>query len=53
MAPKVGRKTQEVTTNDEPHGWESREFLRKKLVGKEISFKSEYKIQMGMDLMRR
>ena len=48
MAPKVGRKLPDgTTTNDEPHGWDSREFLRKKLVGKEIQFRMEYKIQMG------
>ena len=51
IAPKVGRKTPEGSTPDEPHGWESREFLRNKLVGKEVLFKTEYKIQMGMTLM--
>ncbi|XP_054160483.1 staphylococcal nuclease domain-containing protein 1-like [Oppia nitens] len=48
MAPKVGRKLPDGTTSiEEPYGWESREYLRKKLVGKEVLFKSEYKIQMG------
>ncbi|CAG2167551.1 unnamed protein product, partial [Oppiella nova] len=48
IAPKVGRKLPDgSTTSDESHGWESREFLRTKLVGKEIQFRTEYKISMG------
>ncbi|CAG2123381.1 unnamed protein product, partial [Medioppia subpectinata] len=48
IAPKVGRKLPDGNfSNDEPHGWESREYLRKKLVGKEIQFRTEYKISMG------
>lgn len=34
-------------TNDEAFAWEAREFLRKKLVGKEISFRIDYKIPIG------
>lgn len=48
MAPKLSRKLQDGQfTTDETYAWEAREFLRKKLVGKEIQFKFEYKIQMG------
>jgi staphylococcal nuclease domain-containing protein 1 len=47
-APKISRKTIDGQfTQDEPFGWEAREFLRKKLVGKEVQFKMEYKIPMG------
>lgn len=31
-------------TKDEPFAWETREFLRKKLVGKEVVFTVEYKV---------
>lgn len=31
-------------TKDEPFAWEAREFLRKKLVGKEVVFTIEYKV---------
>lgn len=31
-------------SKDEPYAWEAREFLRKKLVGKEITFTIEYKV---------
>lgn len=31
-------------TKDEPFAWEAREFLRKKLVGKEVVFTVEYKV---------
>lgn len=31
-------------TKDEPFAWEAREYLRKKLVGKEVSFTVEYKV---------
>ncbi|CAG2173795.1 unnamed protein product [Oppiella nova] len=48
IAPKVGRKLADgSTTSDESHGWESREFLRTKLMGKEIQFRTEYTIAMG------
>lgn len=32
-----------VENRDEPYAWESREYLRKKIVGKEVSFTIEYK----------
>jgi hypothetical protein len=49
IAPKVGRKLPDgQQTNDESFGWDSREFLRKKLVGKEVQFRTEYKISMGI-----
>jgi len=31
-------------TRDEPWAWEAREFLRKKLVGREVVFTVEYKV---------
>ena len=31
-------------TKDEPYAWEAREFLRQKLVGKEVVFTVEYKV---------
>ena len=31
-------------TKDEPFAWEAREFLRKKLIGKEVVFTVEYKV---------
>lgn len=45
-APKIARKeTPNIPgCEDEPYAWESREFLRKKLVGREISFVVEYKV---------
>ncbi len=33
----------------QPFAWESREFLRKKLVGKDISFVVEYKVPSGRE----
>lgn len=48
IAPKVGRKLPDGSfTSEEPHAWDSREYLRRKLVGKEIQFRTEYKISMG------
>lgn len=38
MAPKLARRD----TRDEPFAWESREFLRKKCIGKEVIFKVDY-----------
>ncbi|XP_013147261.1 PREDICTED: staphylococcal nuclease domain-containing protein 1 [Papilio polytes] len=43
-APKLARQktvNNNTETKDEPFGWEAREFLRKKLVGKSIIFTSE------------
>lgn len=33
-----------VETNDEPFAWECREFLRKKIIGKEVFFYKEYTV---------
>ncbi|KAL8583257.1 hypothetical protein ACOMHN_043092 [Nucella lapillus] len=49
QAPKLARRANpniegSVETKDEPYAWEAREFLRKKLIGKEISFYLEYKV---------
>ncbi|CAM6104246.1 unnamed protein product [Calypogeia fissa] len=38
MAPKLARRD----TKDEPFAWESREALRKKCIGKEVTFKVDY-----------
>ncbi|XP_050683973.1 staphylococcal nuclease domain-containing protein 1 [Leptidea sinapis] len=43
-APKLARQrtpNSDIETPDEPFAWEAREFLRKKLVGKEVIFTSE------------
>ncbi|KAL0852270.1 hypothetical protein ABMA28_000478 [Loxostege sticticalis] len=43
-APKLARQrtaNNDVETKDEPFAWEAREFLRKKLVGKEVIFTAE------------
>ncbi|XP_053623818.1 staphylococcal nuclease domain-containing protein 1 [Plodia interpunctella] len=43
-APKLARQrtaNNDVETKDEPYAWEAREFLRKKLVGKEVIFTAE------------
>ncbi|XP_071791896.1 staphylococcal nuclease domain-containing protein 1-like isoform X2 [Asterias amurensis] len=46
-APKMARKANpnienSVQTQDEPYAWEAREFLRKKLIGKDVKFTVEY-----------
>nr|CAG4646827.1 EOG090X01F7 [Megafenestra aurita] len=45
-APRMGRRGggNAEETKDEPFAWETREFLRKKLVGKEVVFTVEYKV---------
>eukprot|EP00116_Pleurobrachia_bachei_P002020 sb/3462282/ len=45
-APKLGRRPigNDDATIDEPYAWESREFLRKLTVGKEVSYVVEYVI---------
>lgn len=45
-APRAGRRAggNADETKDEPFAWEAREFLRKKLVGKEVVFTVEYKV---------
>lgn len=42
-APKLARRAVEGAedTKDEPWAWDAREFLRKKLIGEEVSFKFE------------
>ncbi len=48
IAPKISRKLPDGTyTEDEPYAWEAREFLRKRLVGKEVAFRVEYKLPFG------
>ncbi|CAH1799685.1 unnamed protein product [Owenia fusiformis] len=46
-APRLARRAnpnlkESVETKDEPWAWEAREFMRKKLIGKEVSFTIEY-----------
>ncbi|KAH9507261.1 nuclease domain-containing protein [Bulinus truncatus] len=48
-APKLARRANpnvdtSVETKDEPWAWEAREYLRKKLVGKDVVFTVEYKV---------
>ncbi|XP_002732557.2 staphylococcal nuclease domain-containing protein 1-like [Saccoglossus kowalevskii] len=48
-APRLARRASpniegSVDTKDEPFAWEAREFLRKKLVGKEVCFTIEYRV---------
>jgi len=48
QAPRLARRSNpnfpdSVETKDEPYAWEAREFLRKRLVGKEVCFTVEYK----------
>ncbi|KAI9597394.1 transcription factor [Syncephalis fuscata] len=47
-APRVGRRD----TDDEPFAFESREFLRRQLVGKEVSFQVTYTTQGGREYGR-
>jgi hypothetical protein len=39
-------------TEDEPWGWESRDFLRQLLVGKQVLASVNYKVNSGMRLLR-
>jgi staphylococcal nuclease domain-containing protein 1 len=48
-APRLARRANpnidgSTETKDEPYAWEAREFLRKKLIGKEVVFTVEYKV---------
>ncbi|GFO47277.1 staphylococcal nuclease domain-containing protein 1-like [Plakobranchus ocellatus] len=48
-APKLARRPNPnvengAETKDEPWAWEAREFLRKKIIGKEVAFTVEYKV---------
>jgi len=46
VAPRLARRAvgDSVETSDEAYAWETREFLRKKLIGKEVQFFIEYKV---------
>jgi len=46
IAPKIARRAvgDAPETVDEPCAWECREFLRKKLIGKDVQFSVEYKV---------
>lgn len=53
-APKVSKRLppsadhpKGQVTAEEPHGWATREYLRKRLVGKEVQFKLEYTAPFG------
>ena len=44
-APKLAKRpspNDAGSDQDEPYAWEAREFLRKKLIGKEVAVKNEY-----------
>ncbi len=48
QAPRLARRANpnvegSLETKDEPFAWEAREFLRKRLIGKEVCFTVEYK----------
>jgi staphylococcal nuclease domain-containing protein 1 len=52
MAPRLARRpggTVGTESQDEPFAWEAREYLRKKLVGKEVCFTVEYKSGSGKE----
>jgi len=46
VAPRLARRAvgESDATVDEPYAWECREFLRKKLIGKDVQFSVEYKV---------
>jgi len=44
-APRLGRKDEK----GEAYAWESREYLRKLIVGKEVSFKVQYTTKNGRE----
>ncbi|GAU97962.1 hypothetical protein RvY_09176 [Ramazzottius varieornatus] len=44
FAPKLARKGQAEESDDEPYAWEAREYLRKKVIGKEVQFVLENEI---------
>ncbi|GBF98194.1 hypothetical protein Rsub_10694 [Raphidocelis subcapitata] len=43
IAPKLGKR--DGTTKDEPFAWQSREFLRKKLIGQSVVFRIDYVVE--------
>jgi len=54
QAPKTSKRIPPSDSNpkgsntpDEPYAWEAREFLRHKLIGKEVSFRTEYQVPFG------
>ena len=57
VAPRLGKRPAAANvgerfqsdSKDEPMAWESREYLRKLLVGKEVSFTSEHKVASGRE----
>lgn len=49
LARRPGANAKGEDAKDEPYAWESREFLRKKLVGKEVTFVVEYKVTSGRE----
>ncbi|KAK7067440.1 nuclease domain-containing protein, partial [Halocaridina rubra] len=51
VAPRIARRatTAAPETEDEPYAWESREFLRKKVIGKEVLFTVEAKTATGRE----
>ncbi|CAI5440772.1 unnamed protein product [Caenorhabditis angaria] len=50
-APRLGKRPTDNTsaTPDEPYAWESREFLRKKLVGQVVTFVKDFTASSGRD----
>ncbi|CEM37772.1 unnamed protein product [Vitrella brassicaformis CCMP3155] len=42
IAPRIAMKSLTKETQDEPFGWNAREFIRKKIIGKQVEFKVEY-----------
>ena len=54
VAPKLGRRAnpggeRSSETKDEPYAWGAREYLRKQLVGKEVTFVVEHKTSGGRE----
>ncbi|KJH48241.1 nuclease-like protein [Dictyocaulus viviparus] len=51
VAPRLGKRPTETSTAtvDEPFAWESREFLRKKIVGHMVTFVKEFTAASGRD----
>uniref|UniRef100_A0A8R1HJY3 Staphylococcal nuclease domain-containing protein 1 n=1 Tax=Caenorhabditis japonica TaxID=281687 RepID=A0A8R1HJY3_CAEJA len=50
-APRLGRRPTDssAATPDEPYAWESREFLRKKIVGQFVTFVRDFTATSGRD----
>eukprot|EP00126_Sphaerothecum_destruens_P001098 Sdes_comp13159_c0_seq2m3074 len=51
-APRLGRKANadgSGATEDEPWAWQSREYLRKKIIGMEVKFSVEYQVPSGRE----